>query len=229
MPEATIGYTPGSGELISTLETTTLNGATVSARDIERVILALQTGASSADDISATAPMPVLHIGTLTVLIDDLDPVEVRGNTSILRPVITGSISPAYSVNDVVGGEITLAAMTRNLGGAVINSVSMWSDNALTPELDLMIFDGDLSGGTYTDNGALTLSTADKAKFLSNITISTTDWRTIAGDTWCTKAGLGIPVKGNGVNDLRLIIVTKTTFTLTATTAMTINFGMLRD
>jgi hypothetical protein len=168
--------------------------------------------------------------GTPTVLINDTDAVEVRGNTTILRPTLTVEATPDYSIGDVIGGgEITLTSLTRTTGGgAVVQSVALWCDDALSPELDIMFFDADLAGGTYTENGALTLSAADKANWLGNVKIETTDWETIAGDTWATVYP-GLVLKGDGVSDLRMIIVTQTALNLSGTGVRTMTLGLLRD
>ena len=179
--------------------------------------------------VSASNPMPVAQQGTATVVVDDTDAVEVRGNTA-LHEVVMANSTNAYAINDVVGGEITLTSLMRDAAvGAVLNSVVLWSDDAFTPELDIMIFNADLTGGTYADSGALTLSAADKANHICNVLIETTDWRTIAGDTWCTKSGMAIPLHGDATASLRMIVVTKTAFTLSAASALTMKLGLLRD
>ena len=177
--------------------------------------------------VSASNPLPTTGPVTDTEL--RATPVEVRGNTTILRPTLATSTN-AYAINDVVGGEVTLISLTRaTTAGAVLNDLTLWSDDAFTPELDIMFFDADLSGGTYTDSGALTLSATDKGNILDIVTVETTDWRTIAGDTWCTKSGLGMALKGDGTQDLRMIIVTKTAFTMAGATNLTIKLGLIRD
>ncbi len=207
-------------------------GATAAADNIGGVLYQrvkpVHGADGSATDTSAANPLPVT-VSSGTVLIDDADPVEVRGNTTVLRPTVTTTATPDYSSGDTMGGEITISNAVRTTSGAaVLQWVALWCDDALTPVLDLMFFDADLSGGTYTDNAAFAPSTADKAAFLGSVHIAASDWRTLAGDTWAN-VHVGMPLKANGSQDLRLIIVAGETINLSGTAVITVALGMLRD
>jgi hypothetical protein len=230
MGDATIGTTPGSGENIVTVELTSLNGASVSARDIQAVVLMARTGTSAASDVSATNPLWMQVVGTATVAVVDSTPVQVRpGATTVLRPVITGSTGTGYAIGDTVGGEITITNAARNTGwGLTVKRIDMFSDDNFTPVLDIMFFDADLIGGTYTDNGPLTLSTADKGTWIARHSIAAADWKTLAGDSWAS-VPVDIPLKPNGTQDIRMIIITQTAFTLSSTSALRINLGVVQD
>jgi hypothetical protein len=231
MGDATIGTTPGSGENIVTVEITSLNGVSVSTRDIQAVLMMARTGTNSASDVSATNPLWTQIVGTPTVAVVDSTPIQVKpGATNVLRPVITGSTSPGYAIGDIVGGEITITNAARNTGwGLKLNRVNLFSDDNFTPVLDLMFFDTDLIGGTYTDNGPLTLSTADKGAWITTVPIASANWKTLAGDSWMSLGVEPIPLKPNGTQDLRMIIITQTAFTLSSTSALRINLGVTQD
>lgn len=74
----------------------------------------------------------------------------------------TVSATPDYSVLDVIGGEIVLANAARITGkGGIITGVTIVSKVDLTiGDIDILFFN-DNPAGTYTDNGALTVSDAD--------------------------------------------------------------------
>ena len=224
--------TTGAGDVVSTYIVDEIDGVgPLSEREIQLIRIGYITALGKIRTVDALNGLPV--VGDVTATIDDSTPVEVRGDTSILRPTLSLSTA-AYAQNDVVGGEVSLTSLTRDIAkGAVINSINAWFADGFTPELDFLFFETDLTGGTYTDNGALTLSTTDTDNWLSIETMETTNWRTIvtggANDTFCTLRGLGIPVKGDGVVDLRMLIVTKTAFTLTATSRFRVSLGLLRD
>lgn len=193
-------------------------------------------GANGTQNAASLAnPIPTQVVNTPTFLVDDTDAVEVRGNTTcVFVPVTTTATS--YAINDIIGGEITVTGLTRSGSvGAVLNSLSVFSDDAVTPELNVMFFQTDLTGGTYTNDGPLTLSAADKQNYIGHVRIlagatsANGDWDTIAADTWACKKGLGLPLKGNNTADLRMIIITKTAITLGSTSAIRLVLGLLRD
>lgn len=177
--------------------------------------------------VSAVYPLPT----------DAVTPTEVFNTTAFLtrrdagiqRIAITTTATPDYSVSDGVGGEISLTnAVNGTSYGSVLNSITLWCDDALSPELLIAFFDADLSGGTYTDNGAITLSAADKANILAIKKIATTDWVTFAGDTYATVGDLGIVLQADGTQDLRMLIQTNTTMNLSGTAVMSVIPGYLR-
>lgn len=205
----------------------TVTYATDDISGVDYPIVKLAFGADNTGTwASAADPLPV---DPGLVVLDDSDAIEVRGNTTVLRPTVTTTATPDYSSGDTMGGEITISNAVRTTSGAaVLQWVALWCDDALTPVLDLMFFDADLTGGTYTDNATFAPSSADKAAFLGSVHIAATDWVTLAGDTWANKL-VGLPLKANGSQDLRLIVVAGETINLSGTAVLTVALGLLRD
>lgn len=176
---------------------------------------------------SATYPLPVEQMSSVEVF--NTTALLQRRDVAIQRIIPTVSASPDYSVGDGVGGEITLSnAVNGTSYGSVLESITLWCDDALSPELLIAFFEADLTGGTYTDNAAMTLSAADKANMLAIKKIATTDWMTFCGDTYATVSNLGIVLQADGSRDLRMLIQTNTTMNLSGTAVMSITPGYLR-
>lgn len=148
------------------------------------------------------------------------------GNSRIIRntPVIT---AVAYSAGDVVGGEINLGAIGSPNYSGVLKNISIVDKANQKAALTVLFFEGDLSGGTYDDNGALTLTAADWAKFLGKVEVVAGDYTTINSRAYATVEA-SIIVKTDTLKQLRAIVVTTGTPTY-AVGDLLFTYGILGD
>ncbi len=158
---------------------------------------------------------------------------EVGGNSDHVEIAITGSTTPAYSLNDVVGGKLTItSAMRISNGKGVLQSITMYDTANVHPGLECLIYRQDPANGTYTDNAAFALNTTDAGFLLHHVTISVSDWVQMGGtNLWVADvANIAKVVKASGSNaNLYAVLIATGTFTLTSTTQLRAAFGFLRD
>jgi len=136
---------------------------------------------------------------------------EVAG--SMITVSVTPTISTsAYAADDVVGGIITLSAIARATAkSGYITYIDIVSKTAVAQALDIILFKATPASGTYTDNGALTLSAGDEANILGHARIDT--WRPLGGTKTVGAVECRIPFQGQAGTDLFILILTRGAFT----------------
>lgn len=142
-------------------------------------------------------------------------------------PTVTGG---AYSADDVVGAEQTLADAARVSGnGGIISRVGMFSEGGTIAAGDIEVFFFISNpGGTYTDNGALAITDADGFLLVGSIILDTI---TDTGDGFFLSAdNVNIPYTCSGSTSLFAVAVTRNAaFAPDATTGIGFVYGLLRD
>lgn len=88
-----------------------------------------------------------------------------------------------WSLNNVAGGQ------------GVVQTVVVTDKANQKPTLTVLFFKAPLAGGTYTKNGGLVLSVADRANLCGKIEVASTDWTSLSGEAVATAYG-PLPVKG---------------------------------
>ncbi len=157
-------------------------------------------------------------------------------STTVLRPTITVDTA-IYAANDIIGaaaasGVVTLTDAMRTPGGTgVLQSVSLFDDDNEKAVITLLFFDAALTGGTYVGNGALALSTADKAHYLGRVNIAAADYETQGGEAFACIRNIALPVKASAAStNLYMVpMVTSGTPTYTAATDLKMALGFIRD
>lgn len=222
---------PGAGELLGVRSVVTVNGATVTERQYERVILAMLNADGTLSDVNENTPAWIQ--GLLSLLGED-HIGEVGGNTAVLQPSLTVSTT-TYAVGDVIGGKITLTnAMRKTNGTGVLHSLAVIDDDNNSPGFHMLLFSQDLTG-TYTDNVVPSLNAADNAKFIGHVTVAASDYVSIgtgAGTTQsvATKRGLSLPVAAtNNTANLFALLIATTTPAFATSSDLIIRPAFLRD
>ena len=150
------------------------------------------------------------------------------GLTKIVSKTITVSLS-AYTSGDVVGGVQTITDGLYGAGGTgILQSVTIIDVDARSAAFTIDIF-SQQPQGTYTDNGAYTLVTADSAYLIARVSVVAGDYVTAGGKGVATVTSLNIPVFATGTANLYALISTTSTPTWTATTNLSIVWGILQD
>lgn len=99
--------------------------------------------------------------------------------TSTFTPTIDAT--PDYAAGDSLATdpiEITIGGDVSPTG--VIQSVAVTDKANQKPALTLLFFRGAPAGGTYTKNGQLALSAADRALFIGKMEVASGNWQTLA-------------------------------------------------
>jgi len=170
-----------------------------------------------ASDQSAVAVTPAAtenHIG------------EVGNNQKAISVAQTVTASSAYSIGNAVGGWITFANAARvSAGSGLIQSVVVASKSAQTTQMDLLIFNSDVTGtSTCTDKNAVAIATTDMANAIGVAHI--TDWTSGGTPSVGQAQNLAMPFALASGTSLYGCLVTRATPTFAATTDITI---VLRD
>ncbi len=86
----------------------------------------------------------------------------------------TTSTSPAYSVNDAIGGKLTFATMTRITGGrCTLTGLSvMCKSVSQTPTISVLVFKGSPTATTATDNAAFSFADADVTRLVDQYDVT---------------------------------------------------------
>lgn len=111
------------------------------------------------------------------------------GNCSFqsVTPVIDAT--PDYAAGDMIATSPIPINLTGSCGGkGVLNNVSISDKANQKPTMTLLFFRISPTG-TYTKNGAVILSAADRAAFLGKIEVTSSDWSTISTDAVATVFG----------------------------------------
>jgi hypothetical protein len=147
-----------------------------------------------------------------------------RGVTkrSVVSVTPTVSTSPAYTAGDLVGGKMTFANVIRAASESSILRQVIITDLAMqSAELDLILFDADPSGTTFTDNAAFDIADADLVKIIGILTLAAADYAAfVDSSAGIITSQLGIvPASGTSLYGA---LVTRGTPTFAGTTDVTV-------
>lgn len=154
---------------------------------------------------------------------------QVGGHTPIVRPTVTLSTTPDYSIGDIMGGEISLTNLVRTSGGTgVLGSIVLTDVTNTKPELDLVFFESN-PAGTYTDNAAFPSGLPDDAITLGFVTVATTDWKTFGNGAMAVVPPAKLGSYANASQTPYMVIVTRTAYNAAATDDLRVGVFNLQD
>jgi hypothetical protein len=141
----------------------------------------------------------------------------------------TVSTSPAYTSGDNVGGKVTLTDVCRaSTGSGIIQSVVITSKSLQSGSFDVIFFNADPSGSTFTDNGAQGVVDADLSKIIGVAHCS--DVTALAAESIHQATGLALPFAlSGGATTIYAAIVTRATPTLGSTSDIWLSVRILQD
>jgi hypothetical protein len=134
-----------------------------------------------------------------------------------------------YAPGDLLGNKLTLINALRIAGGSgLLQSITVQDLSNQKGALDVVIFDSDPSGTTFTNNAAFDVADADIVKIIGVVSIIPSDYIGFADSSVATKSGLAIPVAVAAGRNLYACVVSRGTPTYTAN-ELGIAFGFLQD
>lgn len=103
-------------------------------------------------------------------------PERVGGHTKVVSVTPTVDTS-AYASGDLIGGKLTLSSAGRfgdklRNGTGVVQSVVVADKAKQSVTLDVVLFDTDPTGTTFTDNAAFAVADADIGKIIGVASVS---------------------------------------------------------
>lgn len=149
----------------------------------------------------------------------------------VIRPTITISATPDYSIGDVVGGIITLSGVMEASGRqAELQTVVLKENGGQSPALSLIFFRATPAAGTYTDNAQLIWGAGDAGNIVGVVRVLVTDWLIPGAST--NKAMVDLSrlgkLMGSATSDLYLLIIADSAYNAAATTDLTAEFAFER-
>lgn len=147
----------------------------------------------------------------------------------IISPTIAVQTTPDYSAGDSVGGKITLGNVQRANKDIVLQNVIIRDTANIKPTGNILIFSGDPTAATITDNAAFVFST-DITKLIARIPVTTADYVTIDSIASADIDGKGRVLQNADSlsDDLYMVFVADATLNFGATTNLSISFGILQ-
>ena len=95
-------------------------------------------------------------------------------------------------------------------------------------DIDVVVFSSDPSGTTFTENGAVAIATADVAKVLAAVTVTTK--KDLGTPVVASIGNLNIPVyAATDTRDLYACMVVRGAYTPATTSDVTVRFGFEQD
>lgn len=149
--------------------------------------------------------------------------IEVGESIALTASPVTSNTT--YAAKDCIGGKLTFNTAGR-LRRGVINAVTIACDDDNSLQMDLVLFDSDPSGTTFTDDAALDIADADLDKICGVIELNS--WYSFNDNSVGHKSALGIPY--NADDDVIYgALVARAAVVLTGTDVLKIKLGVLSD
>jgi len=139
------------------------------------------------------------------------------GRTKVINITGTtvGATGTTYADGDLIGTKITLTDAALEVGSeSTLVSVTLGDLDKQDIALDLVIFNADPTGTTFTDDSALTIADADIPKICGVTSIDT--YYDFADNSVATKPNIGIVCEASGSDDLYACLVSRGAGTYTA-------------
>lgn len=143
----------------------------------------------------------------------------------------TVSASSAYTSGDSVGGKISLSlAILPSTRSGMIHQVVVTDLGAQTVDTDVIFFDSDPSGTTFTDNAAFDCADADLVKIIAVVPLTLhKDFNDNGVSLPAVGDNLNIPfVLDAGETTLYAHLVTRGTPTYASTSDITLRVGIVQ-
>jgi hypothetical protein len=137
-----------------------------------------------------------------------------------------------YASGDLVGTKLTLSnALRAQTGRGRIVSVTLVDQAKQSAALDVVFFNANPSGTTFTDNAALDVADADALKYAGHVSIVAGNYAAFADNSAATVvvSGAGIQVTATDSSTLYACLVSRATPTYAAATDLQLTVGIVQD
>lgn len=137
------------------------------------------------------------------------------------------SVSPAYSVGDVLGGKLSLTtAVAEWTGGFYVSSIQIVDRGNKKTPLTALFFNANPSTSTLTDNGAVAIADADDSKVIGSVDILASDYTTCGAKAFANKRNLEIGSRAGQGQPIYVVLVAQGIVTPASVADLQINFGI---
>lgn len=156
------------------------------------------------------------------------NPVPTSGRTAQVSATPTITAAGIYAAGDLVGGKLSFSSAVRSAGGGgMLHTVTITDLGKQDAVLDLVLFDSDPSGTTFTDNDPLDVADADLTKIVGVVQVLTyTDFN---DNSVACEPAAGIVFKLASGTTLYGALVARTAPTYASTSDLTVRLGILQN
>lgn len=176
---------------------------------------------ASAVNVSSAAAASELHLG------------EVGGNATVVKIAgsTVGANNTTYTTGDLLGTKMNLTGALRVANGTgLVHSLTIQDLSKQNAPLDLILFDSDPSGTTFTNNSALDVADADITRIIGTISVLAGDYVSFADNAVACLKNLGIVVKGaDATTSLYAAMVIRNSTANFTNNELSVAVGILRD
>lgn len=145
--------------------------------------------------------------------------------TVTATPTISTGI---YADGDLLGTKMSLNSAAKKNGGAgLIQSVTIIDLDKEDANIDVIFFEGNPSGTTFTDNTALDIADADMSQILGFTTV--TDYADFSDNSVAFSRNLAIPFDLDSGKILYACLVVRGTPTYTATSDIILDVNIIQE
>lgn len=136
----------------------------------------------------------------------------------------------AYAAGDLIGAAaLEFDASIYDGGSGVIQSLRLVDQDKEQAAIDVIFFDENPSGTTFTNNGAFDVADADMTKVIGHVSILASDYCALSDNAFATKTGIGLAFKLTTGKKLYAALVARAAVTYTAATDLRLAVGILQD
>lgn len=161
---------------------------------------------------------------------EQLGVASVGAATNCIVKTVTVTAN-AYSSGHLIGSKLSLTTAARlSAGSGAIISVTVVDQAKQSSAMDVVFWNADPSGTTFTDRSALDIADADMLTLIGGVQIATTDWYAFNDNSMACKTNIGLPFGplASGTT-IYAAIVSRGTPTFAATTDVQLTVGILWD
>ena len=136
----------------------------------------------------------------------------------------------AYAAGDLLCEKLTLTgAVSESDNTGIIQSIILGDQAEQNIETDLIFFDSDPTGTTFTENSELDIADADLDKICAIVTVSASDYQSFADNSCAVVANIGQAFTAVGTANIFLAVVTRGAPTYATSGDLRIRVNILQD
>lgn len=120
------------------------------------------------------------------------------------------SATPDYSSGDSIGGVMTVAALVGQAAvPGTLSYLSVTSLVSIGADIDLVFFNANPSGSTFTDNAAAVVAAADLAKIIGKVTLPSANWVLLSGTQYLQALATSVPISGQAAQSIYVAAIAR--------------------
>lgn len=155
--------------------------------------------------------------------------VQLKAKSFKIAGATVGATGTTYADKDCIG---TLTKLENPCGDpagyCTLMSVVIQDLSAQNSKLELVFFDADPTGTTFTDDSALDIADADLTKVVGTVVINAGDYQTYNDNSVATVSNIGLEMQSASDKDLWFVVVSRGTPTYVAS-ELSIVLAFLQD